>query len=68
MNGQLDKEFKAASKCQAGACVEVARIDSGIVVRDGKDRLGPVLSFGSVEWMNFVDALRAGSVGSAAED
>ncbi|WP_373873797.1 DUF397 domain-containing protein [Virgisporangium ochraceum] len=38
---------------------------SAIIVRDGKDRQGSVLSFGPVEWRSFLDAVKSGSVGSA---
>ncbi|GAA1030137.1 hypothetical protein GCM10009557_21110 [Virgisporangium ochraceum] len=57
--------FKASTRCTGGACVEVAVSTSAIIVRDGKDRQGSVLSFGPVEWRSFLDAVKSGSVGSA---
>lgn len=68
MQNDVKAEFRAARACTGGACVEVARVDDGILVRDGKDRRGPVLSFEDIEWMNFVGALRVGAVGSAGEN
>ena len=40
-------------------CVEVARIDGGVAIRDSK---APevVLTFGKTAWQDFVDTLKAG--------
>jgi len=44
-----------------GACVEVARNLPGfIVVRDSKDRDGPVLAIDAEEWQGFADQVKAG--------
>lgn len=43
-----------------GACVEVASLDGGCwVVRDTKDRAGPVLTVTSGEWAAFITGVRA---------
>ncbi|MDG4835789.1 DUF397 domain-containing protein [Micromonospora sp. WMMD967] len=43
-----------------GACVEVADNLPGVVlVRDSKDRSGPVLTFAPAAWRGFVDAAQA---------
>ena len=63
MNGPRDK-FRAATRCTGGACVEVAMPADKVLVRDGKDREGDVLSFGAVEWMSFLDGIKAGTVAS----
>lgn len=39
--------------CGSNACVEVAR-GTKVHVRDGKDRDGPVLTFGRAAWTAFV--------------
>ncbi|GAA0921559.1 DUF397 domain-containing protein [Virgisporangium aurantiacum] len=57
-----DIKFKSPKRCTGGACVEVARSVDSVLVRDGKDRDGDVLSFGSVEWMSFLEAIKAGMV------
>lgn len=49
------------SDANGGQCVEVAGLDSGVAVRDSKDRSGPVLFFAPAEWASFVDALRHGT-------
>jgi hypothetical protein len=47
------------SSGQGGNCVEVAaREDGSHVVRDSKDRSGPVLTVANTEWTAFVDGVR----------
>ncbi|MEV7908128.1 DUF397 domain-containing protein [Streptomyces anulatus] len=42
-------------------CVEVACLPGGgWVVRDSKDRQGPILEFTESEWMNFVGGVKFG--------
>lgn len=41
-------------------CVEVAFADSGVAVRDSKDRGGPVLYFTRAEWDAFVGGAKDG--------
>jgi Domain of unknown function (DUF397) len=49
---------------QNGACVEVAGGLGGVVVvRDSKDRDGPVLAIGPAEWRSFTDLVKAGQLG-----
>lgn len=43
-----------------GGCVEVARFDGRIVVRDSKDPHGPRLSFQPNEWDAFVGGVQSG--------
>ena len=38
-------------------CVEVA-VRGGVLVRDTKDRGGPVLRFGSAAWRRFADHMK----------
>ncbi|GAB3401114.1 DUF397 domain-containing protein [Flindersiella endophytica] len=42
------------SNGQSGNCVEVAGATGRMVVRDSKDKTGPVLSFGLADWSAFV--------------
>lgn len=43
-----------------GACVEVATLDGGSwLVRDTKDRTGPVLTVSPGEWSAFILSVRA---------
>jgi Domain of unknown function (DUF397) len=41
-------------------CVEVAFLDTGVAVRDSKDRSGPALMFTMAEWTAFVDSAKDG--------
>ncbi|QOC89797.1 DUF397 domain-containing protein [Micromonospora craniellae] len=44
-----------------GACVEVAdNLPAVVAVRDSKDRQGPVLSFTTSQWTDFVQGVKAG--------
>lgn len=41
-------------------CVEVAVLDTGVAVRDSKDKNGPVLLFSAAEWAAFIGGVRDG--------
>ena len=43
-----------------GQCVEVARLDHFVAVRDSKDPDGPVLVFTPDEWRTFIGAAKSG--------
>ncbi|MEM8925741.1 MAG: DUF397 domain-containing protein [Actinomycetota bacterium] len=43
-----------------GQCVEVARTDNEILVRDSKEQAGPVLHFSPAEMRAFVSGVKAG--------
>lgn len=51
-------DFFTSSFCGKDACVEVAFVESGVMVRDGKDRAAPALRFGDAAWRGFVGGLR----------
>jgi len=59
MNGELVWR-KSTKSGQNGACVEVANVTGGVLVRDSKDCEGPVLTFTTEEWDEFVDGARKG--------
>lgn len=42
-----------------GACVEVRRVGGTVQLRDTKDRTGPVLSFTTGAWQDFIAGVRA---------
>ncbi|MCX4470991.1 hypothetical protein C5N14_15865 [Micromonospora sp. MW-13] len=51
--------WKKSTRSNAGGdCVEVATPPQAVMVRDSKDRQGPVLSFSPTAWTSFVDGLR----------
>jgi hypothetical protein len=43
-----------------GDCVEVATSPEGVLVRNSKDRSGPVLTFTPTEWTAFLAGVRSG--------
>ncbi len=43
-----------------GDCVEVARVQASVAVRDSKHPVGPVLFFTLGEWQSFVAGAKAG--------
>lgn len=43
----------------SSACVEVAVLEDGVIVRDSKDQTGPVLRFTAREWRAFLAGVRA---------
>ncbi|NMO88621.1 DUF397 domain-containing protein [Actinomycetospora sp. TBRC 11914] len=51
---------KASSSMANGQCVEVARCDSIIAVRDSKEPDGPALTYTAGEWVAFVEAVKLG--------
>ncbi|GAB3651875.1 hypothetical protein GCM10027589_08990 [Actinocorallia lasiicapitis] len=49
--------FRRSSRCEAlnqDGCVEIARADDGVAVRDSTDPVGPVVRFGRKAWAAFV--------------
>lgn len=46
------------SASNGGGCVEVGEVPFAILVRDTKDRTGPVLKFSSETWRRFADQVK----------
>jgi hypothetical protein len=44
-----------------GNCVEVGEARQGVLVRDTKDRSGPVLRFSPTVWRRFADQVKTGA-------
>lgn len=51
---------KSTRSGESNFCVEVARREPVIYVRDSKDPAGPVLTFGRSDWVAFLAGVRAG--------
>jgi hypothetical protein len=60
--GKLATQFRKSSFSGASnpACVEVGFETSAVLMRDSKDRGGPVLRFTVEEWKAFVAGVKAG--------
>ncbi|MFJ6199098.1 DUF397 domain-containing protein [Micromonospora sp. NPDC092111] len=58
-------DWRKSTRSGAGDnnCVEVACGDDGILVRDSKDRSGPVLAVGRESWESLVCGLKSGGIG-----
>jgi hypothetical protein len=49
--------WRKSSLCDSNACIEVARREPLVAVRDGKDPAGPVLIFSVEQWDAFILAV-----------
>ena len=50
--------WKKSTRSAQGGCVEVAHTDESVLVRDSKDREGPILAFSVLEWNEFLAGVR----------
>lgn len=50
-----------SSKCDAGSCVEIAALDTAILIRDSAEPRRALLTVGHDTWQDFVSALRVGA-------
>lgn len=64
VNPEISGPFRKASYSQqAGACVEVAPdVIGGRVVRDSKDKNGPLLNFTADAWSAFLAVIKSGDM------
>ncbi|MFC7242158.1 DUF397 domain-containing protein [Catellatospora aurea] len=59
-NFESPASWRKSSRCDTGACVEVAQLGTEIGLRDSKDPRGPVLRFTRQEFAAFIAGVRAG--------
>jgi hypothetical protein len=52
--------WRKSQRCDNAACVEVARSNTGVALRDSSVPDGPILTFSEDEWTDFLAGLRAG--------
>ena len=45
-----------------GECVEVAQWESSVLIRDSRDRPGPVLMVSATQWLGFLERTRNGDI------
>jgi hypothetical protein len=55
-------DWRKSSYSGANACVEVARPDAAVYVRDSKDLSGPSLQFSREAWTSFLAEVATGSL------
>ena len=51
--------WRRSQRCDTNACVEVARLTTGVALRDSSLRDGPTLTFSKENWAGFVAEMRA---------
>ena len=51
--------WRKSSHSEAGSCAEVGQDGAVVGVRDSQDPGGPVLVFGPVAWVAFLEGLRS---------
>jgi hypothetical protein len=60
LSGAAWKKASRSNGTGGNNCVEVAFLDTGVAVRDSKNRSGPALMFTQAEWTAFVDSTKDG--------
>jgi hypothetical protein len=50
---------------ESGGCVEVARSDSSVLVRDSRNRSGAMLQVSPAQWHGFISRIKTGDAVSA---
>jgi hypothetical protein len=53
--------WRKSSKSKDGECVEIARVDDLVGVRDSKDPTGPVLELSAEVFRDFVSDIKRGA-------
>ena len=56
---------KSSHSSANGQCVEVARLDQAVAVRDSKNPNGPKLIFSRYEWASFISGVQDGDAAIA---
>ncbi|MCU7727781.1 DUF397 domain-containing protein [Actinoplanes sp. KI2] len=62
MHDEIEPGWRKSSRSSGGNCVEVRETDDEVLVRDSKDREGPVLHFDREAWRAFIEDLKAGDI------
>jgi hypothetical protein len=47
----------------SGECVEVAQWELSVLIRDSRDRSGPVLMVNAAQWLRLLERTRSGDIG-----
>jgi hypothetical protein len=60
LDGAVWRKASRSNGSGGNNCVEVAFLDTGVAVRDSKNRTGPALMFTKAEWIAFVGSAKDG--------
>ena len=61
-SGSSKPAWRKSTRSGSNNCVEVAFLRDRVLVRDSKDRTGPILSFTAAEWDAFIAGVRDGEL------
>ena len=59
MNGIESPEWRRSSRCSGGTCVEIAKVNDQVLIRDSKNPQQAALSFTEAEWLAFTAGVKA---------
>jgi hypothetical protein len=59
---QIKVTWRVSSRSNGTACIEVAKSETAILVRDTKNRDRAILSFPSTAWEDFINAVQTNSI------
>jgi hypothetical protein len=54
-------KWRKSTRCNGGACIEIAIQDDAILLRSSADPDGPVLAFTSAAWRDLIAGLKQAS-------
>lgn len=57
----VEAAFVSSSACTSGTCVQAAPHDGSVLLRDGKDPEGPVMTLSPEDWTGFLDEIKLGT-------
>jgi predicted secreted Zn-dependent protease len=60
IRGHAGLAWRTALSCNGGACVQVAATENGILMGSSRQASGPVLSYTSDEWRQFITGIKKG--------
>jgi hypothetical protein len=61
MRGSPSLDWRKSTRCESGACVEVAlTVDQLVAIRNSTDPDGPVLTFSKDAWNAFMKDIQGG--------
>lgn len=58
--GEHGLDWRRSSRCDSGACLEVARVAGGVLVRNPDDPQAGPLTFSAAAWAGFIADVRKG--------
>lgn len=60
MHDETEPGWHTSSRSSGGACVEIKKTEDKVLMRNSRDRTGPVLSFDHETFRAFIEDLKEG--------